>query len=559
MIYFKKLRYQNILSTGNIFTEIDLSRSQSTLIVGKNGAGKSTFIDALSFVLYGVPFRDINKPQLLSSITGKNLLVEVEFNIGSKEYLVRRGMKPNIFEILVNGQLLDQDADARKYQEVLEKQILRMNHKTFSQIVVLGSRNFIPFMKLPAQMRRSIVEDLLDMQVFSMMNTLLKDKINANKEALSDIDIQINFAQKSIEIHEQYGNNTIDQQIEDQRKIVESLIRQQLSIEHEIKHLSEELNTLEIDKKNKKLSKAKDYSVELKYKKEALEKEIDFFKSTDKCPTCYQQISVELKDTYVENRVSKTAELEEAVKDLQARIEELTSVINNSQEISDQLRDKQANYTFLDFQIKTGTQKYKELKARTNKTDTASNQNIEQLKQDIIRYNESKERLLKEKTLLEASAGLLKDSGIKTQIIKKYIPLMNKYINSYLASMDFFVNFVLDENFNESIMSRFRDKFTYNSFSEGEKLRIDLALMFAWRDVSKARNSAATNILILDEVLDSSLDSEGSDDFIKILKHLSQNTNLFLISHRGDSLYDKFHSVITFEKHSNFSRIAGSR
>lgn len=559
MIIFKKLRFQNILSTGNIFTEMDLCRSQSTLIVGKNGAGKSTFIDALSFGLYGVPFRDINKPQLLSSITGKNLLVEVEFEIGKRHYMVRRGMKPSVFEIYMNDELIDQDADSRRYQEMLEKQILKMNFKTFSQIVVLGSRNFIPFMKLPAQMRRNVVEDLLDIQVFSTMNTILKKKIDVNKEALGSVETQITLAENAIKIHEQYGAATTDQHVEDQRKVIEDLIRQQVELEHEISHIETQLGELDVQKNNKKLLKAQEVSSELKYKRQSIVTEIDFFKNNDKCPTCHQGIALDFKESFIDNRETKVSDIEKTITDLQEKIKALTDIVANGQDIIQQLNSRKVIYSHREQQIKTERVKYKDLKNRANAPSVPSQTNIEQLKLDIINHKQAKEKLLKERAVLDASAGLLKDSGIKTQIIKRYIPLMNKFINSYLASMDFFINFILDENFDETIRSRFRDKFSYNSFSEGEKLRIDLALMFAWRDVSKARNSAATNLLILDEVLDSSLDTEGADDFIKILKHLSQNTNLFLISHKGESLYDKFHSVIAFEKHSNFSRIAGSR
>lgn len=572
MITFKKLRYQNILSTGNIFTEIDLNRSQSTLIVGKNGAGKSTMIDAISFGLYGTPFRDINKPILLNSITGKGLLVEIEFSIGSKEYMIRRGMKPNIFEIYMDGVLLDQDADARKYQERLEKQILKMNHKTFSQIVVLGSRNFVPFMKLPAQLRRNIVENLLDIQVFSTMNTLLKEKVSANKESLTAIDAQIGAARASIEVHEQYKNRgvgpnsaieTLEREAESKKNRLYDLVAESDRITAELKKVMASIDESDVNKTLRTKAKALELQNQLLFKKEQLEEDIGFFHDNDTCPTCRQDIDASYKAGIVTAKKKRASGLIESLNELEEKIKNIDAVIDATEEIRSNIRNLTADLNTNNSIIKMEKRNLLELqtriaeaKADSEKSTIESGDVIKDLQATIAQLNLTKEELLKEKALLDASGGLLKDSGIKTHIVKQYIPLMNQYINSYLAAMDFFVNFELDENFNETIRSRFRDTFVYNSFSEGEKLKIDLALMFAWREISMARNSTATNLLIMDEILDSSLDNEGTDYFFKILKILVEKTNVFLISHKGDGLYDKFHSVIKFEKRGNFSHIA---
>ena len=570
MIAFKKLRWQNLLSTGNQFTELDLNRSSSTLVVGENGAGKSTFIEALTFALYGKPYRNINKPQLLNSITGKGLLVELEFSIGKKEYMIRRGMKPNIFEIYQNGEMLNQNAGARDDQEYLEKNILKLNFKSFSQIVVLGSANYVPFMQLPSMQRRAVVEDLLDIQIFSVMNSLLKDKINSNRTELSDIEYKINLCVQKIEMHSKHidalkSNN--DELIQQKRDKIEehdkAIVLHKITVDGLMSQV-EELNAQVADQNKIESRKNKLVQMEasLEDRIRKLNKEIQFFHDHDNCPTCKQGIDHDFKTTTVEVRSTKKVEVEEALNKLETEIkttqERLTFINNTNAQIQHFNTSIQSNNQQITFYQRYITDLNKEIEAlveQGNKIHTDMD-DTESYEKELTGHNKQKELLSKQKAVYEVAAHLLKDTGIKTKIIKQYVPIMNKLINKYLAAMDFFVNFELDDQFNETIKSRFRDEFSYASFSEGEKMRIDLALMFTWRAIAKLRNSASTNLLIMDEVFDSSLDSSGTEEFLKILETLTQDTNTFIISHKGDQLFDRFHSIIKFEKHSNFSRIA---
>lgn len=570
MIVFEKLRYQNILSTGNQFTEILLNKSQSTLIVGENGAGKSTMIEALTFALYGKPFRNINKPQLLNSITGKGLLVELEFSIGKQKYMVRRGIKPTVFEIYQNGQMLNQNAGARDDQEFLEKNILKLNFKSFSQIVVLGSANYVPFMQLPSHLRRGVVEDLLDIQIFSVMNSLLKDKINQNKSDLTDIDYQINLCEQKIEMHNKHidtlkANN--DELIEQKRQKIREHQEgvDNLSIDTDtLLEKVEKLNAEVADETRVSSRKTKlvqmESSIEDKIRK--LKKEVAFYHDHDNCPTCKQGIDHDFKTQTIAKREEKSNELAEGLHKLEAEIEaantrmkEIEELNKNIQKLNTKISDNNQQIKYLQRYIKDLNTEIEALIEQGNKIHTDVDE-TEQYQEELRSFNKRKEELSNHKAILDVASSLLKDTGIKTKIIRQYVPVMNKLINKYLASLDFFVNFELDESFNETIKSRFRDAFSYASFSEGEKMRIDLALMFTWRAIAKLRNSASTNLLIMDEVFDSSLDSAGTDEFLKILESLTQDTNTFIISHKGDQLFDKFHSVIKFEKHSNFSRIA---
>ena len=570
MIAFKKLRWQNLLSTGNQFTELDLNRSSSTLVVGENGAGKSTFIEALTFALYGKPYRNINKPQLLNSITGKGLLVELEFSIGKKEYMIRRGMKPNIFEIYQNGEMLNQNAGARDDQEYLEKNILKLNFKSFSQIVVLGSANYVPFMQLPSMQRRAVVEDLLDIQIFSVMNSLLKDKINSNRTELSDIEYKINLCTQKIEMHSRHidalkSNN--DELINQKREKIEehdkAIVLHKITVDGLMSQV-EELNAQVADQNKIETRKNKLVQMEasLEDRIRKLNKEIQFFHDHDNCPTCKQGIDHDFKTTTVEVRSTKKVEVEEALGKLETEIkttqERLTFINTTNAQIQHFNTSIQSNNQQITFYQRYITDLNKEIEAlveQGNKIHTDMD-DTESYEKELTGHNKQKELLSKQKAVYEVAAHLLKDTGIKTKIIKQYVPIMNKLINKYLAAMDFFVNFELDDQFNETIKSRFRDEFSYASFSEGEKMRIDLALMFTWRAIAKLRNSASTNLLIMDEVFDSSLDSSGTEEFLKILETLTQDTNTFIISHKGDQLFDRFHSIIKFEKHSNFSRIA---
>lgn len=570
MIIFKKLRYQNLMSTGNQFTELDLNRSSSTLVVGENGAGKSTFIEALTFALYGKPFRSINKPQLLNSITGKNLLVELEFSIGKKEYMVRRGIKPNIFEIYQNGNQINQQAAARDDQEYLEKTILKLNFKSFSQIVVLGSANYVPFMQLPAQQRRSVVEDLLDIQIFSIMNSILKDKAAENRSDLNDVDYQISLCEQKIELHTKHidtlrANN--DELVSQKRAKIDehnvAIELQRVSIDGLMGQV-EDLNEQIADHNKVAGRKTKLVQMEssLEDRIRKLNREIQFFHDHDNCPTCKQGIDHEFKSRTVEVRSTKKTEIEGALTKLESEIlvaEERLEFINRTnteiQKFNTSIQAGNQQITFLQRYIRDLSKEIEELEDQANRITTDADES-ETYEKELDTYKKQKEQLSKQKAIQDVASHLLKDTGIKTKIIKQYVPIMNKLINKYLAAMDFFVNFELDESFNETIKSRFRDDFSYASFSEGEKMRIDLSLMFTWRAIAKLRNSASTNLLIMDEVFDSSLDSSGTEEFLKILETLTADSNVFIISHKGDQLYDKFHSIIKFEKHANFSRIA---
>ena len=570
MITFKKLRYQNIMSTGNQFTEILLNKSKSTLIVGENGAGKSTFIEALTFALYGRPFRNINKPQLINSITGKNLVVELEFTVGKKDYMIRRGVKPTVFEIYQNDSLINQNADIREYQEMLEKQILKLNFKSFSQIVVLGSASYVPFMQLPTQTRRGVVEDLLDIQIFSVMNSLLKEKIQTNRQELQDVGYKIDLCEQKIDMHTKHigallANN--DELIEQKKaKIVEH--QDQIAV-HNIAvdgamSLVNDLQQQIADQEKAEQRKTKLVQMEsqLEDRVRKLKKEIEFFHDHDSCPTCKQGLTHDFKQEKIQSSQSKSQEVTEALTKLEdeiiksgERLSQINETNKQIQKFNETISQNNQQITFLNRYIADLTKEVEELKEQGNKITTEVDESGEYEK-ELTTLSKLKEQLSNQRAMLDVSAHLLKDTGIKTKIIKQYVPVMNKLINKYLAAMDFFVDFQLDENFNETIKSRFRDEFSYASFSEGEKMRIDLALMFTWRAIAKLRNSASTNILIMDEVFDSSLDATGTEEFLKILEQLTQDTNTFIISHKGDQLYDRFHSVIKFEKHSNFSRIA---
>lgn len=560
----------NLLSTGNQFTEIILNRSKSTLIVGENGAGKSSLIDALSFVLYGKPYRNINKTQLINSITGKGMLVEVEFSIGKKEYLVRRGMKPNIFEIFLNDSLINQNSDIREYQEMLEKTILKMNHKSFTQIVVLGSANYVPFMQLAAGERRAVIEDLLDIQIFSVMNSLLRDKINTNKAAIRDAEYHIDLIEQKIEMQRKHidslknNNESLVQSKQDLLDELELKITNTEELTSTLMSRIDELNELiaDQDKISKKKIKLIELESQLETKIKNLKREIKFFHDHDNCPTCKQGIDHDFKSKAIETRDSKTKEINEALVTLEHeieavnnRIEEITKINTEITSLNNKIANNNMDIRSWTSSIKTLSAEIKAIRSNTAQIDISEIE-IEEHKQSLSQSINDKYKLIDERELIEVSSSLLKDTGIKTRIIRQYVPIINKLVNKYLAALDFFVNFELDEKFTETIKSRFRDEFSYASFSEGEKFRIDVSLILTWRAIAKLRNSASTNLLIMDEVFDSSLDVGGTEEFLKILDTMGSENNIFVISHKGDSLFDKFHSIIKFEKHSNFSRIA---
>ena len=570
MIEFKTLKWMNLLSTGNAFTEVSLNTHKSTLIVGQNGAGKSTILDALSFVLYGKPFRKINKPQLINTINGKNCVVEVEFDVGKKKYRVVRGIKPNIFEIYHNGEMINQSADVKDYQELLEKTILKLNHKSFNQIVILGSASFVPFMQLPAAHRREIIEDLLDIQIFSVMNSLLKDKIATNRTAITDNKYKLEMVIDKIDIHKKHleaqkVDNT--QLIADKQSKITKLTNDVITIKKNVEAFNKEIEELRTklinkDKLSAKQSKLQTLQRQIGERVKKTTKEIDFFTDNDTCPTCNQDISQEFKDNMIGDRTNQQTQLVDGLNKLQ---EELSIVVESMQEfaeINDSIVELNKNAAVSNNNAKFSNEAIQELQievtALQEKTMNIENNSaeIKTLLEDQKALGLAKIELEDEKSVYDVASVLLKDSGIKTKIIKQYIPVINKLINKYLASMDFFVNFELDENFEEKIKSRFRDEFSYASFSEGEKARLDLALLFTWRSIAKLRNSASTNLLILDEVFDGSLDNTGNDELLGILQALTQGNNVFVISHKTDAYLDKFEKVLKFEKHKNFSRIA---
>lgn len=568
MLTFTQVRYKNILSTGNAWTTIDLNRSKSTLIVGENGAGKSTILDAISFALYGKAFRKINKPQLMNSINQRDLVVEVYFSSNNSDYIIKRGMKPNVFEIWKNGELLNQDASARDYQAYLEENILKMNYKSFGQVVVLGSSTFVPFMQLPAQHRREVIEDLLDIQIFSTMSSLLKEKVNSNKASLVDVKYQIDIVKNKIESAKEH-NESIRRLKEDEVSRVKQKMREQIEFiegeESRSDELDEEIKSLisTIADKSDVKSKHDQFKVlksDLTTKLSALQKDVKFYHAHDNCPTCRQGIEHDFKVSTISEKSGKISEIENAMLMLDRKIEKVTERLDEISDVETALHQLNLNRTEHTANIRIAKSALvglkKELDEAEKDVGEIDTTKIVTFKEELRTYTETQKSLSEDKETLAVVGSMLKDGGIKTRIIKQYVPIMNKLINKYLAAMEFFVDFQLDENFNEKILSRFRDEFSYASFSEGEKLRIDLALMFTWRAVSKLRNSVTTNLLIMDEVLDGSLDQAGTDEFLKIVNEITADSNVFIISHKGDSLHDKFDHVIKFEKKKNFSQMA---
>jgi len=568
MILFEKVRYKNILSTGNTFTEVFLNRSKSTLIVGENGAGKSTMLDALTFALYGKPFRKINKYQLLNSVNNKELLVEAYFNISGNAYVIKRGIKPGIFEVWKNGELLNQDAAARDYQTYLEENILKLNYKSFGQVVVLGSSTFVPFMQLKTGERRDIIEDLLDIQIFTTMNTLLKERLSDNKSEITDIKYQIDLIDNKIDSAKTHNESIRKIKETEVGKLKEKLKDQVAFVESEQARMDvlldeiEELNTSISDKakQKKKLAEFQELNHDLTARLNKLRKDVEFYEKHDNCPTCKQGIEHDFKEETIESSRSKASEVEKAKEEIGHKCVVVDERLCAIDLVEDAMSEKNISVSEHRANCRIGMNTCKSIKKELDgaqqEVEEIDTSDIEQLETQLKDHHVNQTELFDHKEILAVVSSMLKDGGIKTRIIKQYVPVMNKLINKYLSAMDFFVQFELDENFNETIKSRFRDEFSYSSFSEGEKLRIDLALLFTWRAVSKLRNSVSTNLLIMDEIMDSSLDSAGTEEFLKIIEELSADSNIFIISHKGDQLFDKFHSVIKFEKVKNFSRIA---
>lgn len=568
MINFKLLKYKNFLSTGNYWTEIALDRTSHTLVVGNNGSGKSTMLDGLTFALFGKAFRDINKPQLLNSINLKDCIVEVSFEIGNKSYRVARGLKPNLFEIYCDNVLVNQDAASRDYQEYLEKFILKLNYKSFTQIVILGSASFVPFMQLSTADRRSIIEDLLDIQIFSTMNTVLKDNLSINKTELLDNKYSFEKKTESYQIQEahiQKNSRDNDHRIKelnaDIKKSliqIETLNAKTAQVLIDIKELQTQIqNKTEIENRVKKLNQ---YEGQIQNNLSTANKHLEFFNTSDDCPTCKQKIEdsfkqeqiKELQEKIKQNKTGLTV-AEQKAEEYQEKLDFIQSVLNSIQRQQIVVNTNNTSVTSINAYINSLNKQIADF--NTVKEDLIQEtENLNNLKEELKQLDDTKRELIDTKSYYEVASTLLKDTGIKTRIIKQYIPIINKTVNKYLAALDFFVNFNLDETFKETIKSRHRDDFSYASFSEGEKQRIDMALMLTWRHVAKMKNSTNTNLLILDEVFDSSLDANGTEYLMSIL-HLLSDTNLFVISHKGDILQDKFRSVIGFEKINNFSRM----
>ena len=570
MIKFKKIRWKNFLSTGGQFTEVDFTKSSSTLIVGENGAGKSTILDAICFVLFNKPFRNINKPQLMNTINGKLLVVEVEFSIGNKDYRIVRGMKPGIFEIYCNDILLNQDAAARDYQKYLEESILKLNYKSFTQIVILGSASFTPFMQLALGSRREIIEDILDIQIFTVMNAVLKDKTTDIKARITEIENAITLGKNKVKLHQQYIatlENDKQKKVEDvQKRILESnaeisQLNAGMLVEQE-KETSCKSSISDADEKRNKRTEMGALLRKLSERITNQETSIQFYHDHDVCPTCSQDLDEHLKGSAIELHTHKREEVQSAIEALGLQLEGIETRLNEIDAIEKKISEYTSNIIRYQSKIIASQTYIQKLQAdlAVNNNDTANiedeTRKLKNLAKEVVSLAGEKSKLSEDKHYLDIAGVLLKDTGIKTKIIRQYLPAINKLVNKYLAAMDFFVHFELDESFNEVIKSRHRDEFSYASFSEGEKQRIDLALLFTWRTIAKMKNSASTNLLLLDEVFDSSLDTNGTDYVMNLLNTIGEDTNVFVISHKGDQLLDKFKSVIKFQKYQNFSRIS---
>ena len=570
MIRFEKLRWKNFLSTGDTFTEVQLNRSPSTLIVGQNGAGKSTMLDALSFALFGKPHRDINKAQLINSINGKGCSVEVEFSVGGVAFKVVRGIKPNKFEIYQNDKPFNQDSNSRDFQKFLEQNILKMNHKSFHQIVVLGSSSFIPFMQLQTNHRREVIEDLLDIQVFTKMNSILKDRASKLKEDMTNMNHQLDLIKERIEFQKKYirdVQNINKEQVAQKHSSIEEKRSDIIQIQSENLKLSTFVddNLASCTAKTKELSKKKikleSYNNQIAMNIKKVVSEAKFYQENDVCPTCTQSILEDIKSSKLSEAKSKAQELqdgkvqlEEALSSLNGDIDQVNDLQTSIQAAQTSISSNNSKIALLQKDItKLEDEVTKLINANTDVTE--ANSELENLYTSRDTLNEKKLALVDQRTYNDVISEMLKDTGIKTKVIKQYLPVMNKLINHYLQVLDFFVSFNLNENFEETIRSRHRDDFTYASFSEGEKQRIDLALLFTWRQIAKMKNSASTNLLVLDETFDSSLDNDGVDNLMKILNTLDEGTNVFIISHKGEILEGKFRSKIEFVKEHNFSKM----
>ena len=555
------------MSTGNNFTEIQLDRSSSTLIIGENGAGKSTILDALCFGLFNKPFRNISKKQLVNTVNNGGSVVEVEFNVGGKDVKVIRGIKPNKFEVYVNGSMINQDANARDYQKYLEQQIMGLNYRSFTQVVILGSSTFVPFMQLTTKARREVVEDILDIKIFSLMNFLLKNQTKELNENIRNTEAQFDLTKEKASLQQRFIEDVIENKssiIEESKSKISGNEKSIQTKEESIVLLDKAKVSLSYDSEQKikleeKIRKLSRSESALQNKRGEYERQINFFEENAECPTCEQDITDATKQTQIATRNTKVGELNRAISDAkrmereeQERLETIRENLEAFRKHDVEIAKTRSSISELEkFNVKL----QKDIETYTQGSVSDDDKvKLAELKGQIKLIEEQKSKLNEDKFYVDVARNLLQDSGIKTKIVKQYLPIMNKLVNTYLSSMDFYVQFNLDENFNETIKSRFRDEFSYASFSEGEKMRIDLALLFTWRAIAKMKNSTNTNLLILDEIFDSSLDGSGTDDFLKILDTFSDQ-NVFVISHKQDMLFDKFRSIVQFKKEKNFSHL----
>jgi DNA repair exonuclease SbcCD ATPase subunit len=570
MIIFKKIRYKNFLSTGQHFIEIDLNKSNATLVIGENGAGKSTMLDALCFGLFQRAFRAIKKDQLINSINEKECVVEVEFTVGQKNYKIIRGIKPNIFEIWCDGDMLNQDAAVRDYQKHLESTILKLNFRSFTQVVILGNASFVPFMQLKARHRRQVVEEILDIEIFSKMNLLFREKQKSQDEIIKQTDFNYQMVNSKIEDKKTY----IDDISNRSKDLVDSKKLELTKADTDIENYNEDVRSVKTDiaglqkqiidstKITTKHQKLHTMEAKLENTCNKHKKDLRFFESHDDCPTCQQVIDAAFKSTMIDKKKDKVTELDVALGQIETDIKTNEMKLDNINKTMVLIREKELLINRYETSInqiesfKNKIQKEVDDLSTENQSTSVQVGELNQLQEQLVDLEKDKISQKDEMIYIDAARHLMQDTGIKTKIIKQYLPIMNQFINKNLADMDFFVNFSLDEEFNETIKSRHRDEFNYHSFSEGEKLRIDLAILFTWREIAKLKNSTNTNLLILDEIFDSSLDTSGTDEFMRILHTTMDKENVFVISHKGDTLIDKFPRVMKFEKYKNFTRMA---